>query len=118
MIFDAVGFGDQHGQGLFKFLSKDYLEALPARRELLNRIARRLHDSPALAACKQNTSAHGILLLYVDVPTSGTPTVMVRGELAETADADCVSKALLATVIDEEVAPPLSNRDYPIAVKL
>jgi hypothetical protein len=77
-----------------------------------------MHESPAMALCKQNASEHGQLLLYAEVPSSGTPSVTVDGELAGTSDADCVSKALPAAVIDERVTPPLSNRDLPIAVKL
>jgi len=50
------------------------------------------------------------------VTESGTPSVTVSSEIAETTDADCVSKALLAAVIDERVPPLLSGRDLPIAV--
>jgi hypothetical protein len=117
-MFDAIAFQDVRGQLLFKFLSRHYVESLPARRELIGHIARRLRESPALASCKQNASAHGLLLLHIEVPVSGTPSVTVRGELADTSDADCVSKALLGTVIDERVTPPLSSRDLPIAVNL
>jgi hypothetical protein len=115
---DAVSVSDRHGQALFKFLSTEYLEALPARRELLARIASRLHESAALKACKANATAHGLLLLHIEVPTDGTPSVTVRSEIAETSDADCVSKALLAVFNDERVPPPFSARDLPIAVKL
>lgn len=117
-IFDAIGFQDRRGQAVFKFVSKAYLEALPARRELVARIASRLRESSALKACKASATAHGLLLLHVEVPTDGTPSVTVRSEIAETSDADCVSKALLAVVIDERVPPPFSTRDLPIAVKL
>jgi len=72
-----------------------------------------------LAACHEpDASAHGVLYLFVDVPRSGTPSVRVHGDLADTADADCVSKALLATVIDERVTPPVPSGEVPIAVKL
>lgn len=118
-VLDGVWIQDKLGQVLFKFLSKEYVAAQPARRALLDRIVRRLHDSPAFLSCKENASAHGLLLLYIEVPTSGTPSVTLdRSDLAQTADADCISKALLGAVIDERVAPPLSTRDLPIAVKL
>jgi hypothetical protein len=118
-IFDAIGFPDERGrQAFFKFVSKADLDSFPMRRELIGRIERRLHDSPTFKSCKQNASTHGVLLLYIDVPSSGTPSITVRGEVAQTADADCVSKALLAAVIEERVTPPLSSRGLAIAVKL
>jgi hypothetical protein len=117
-LFDAIEHSSRRGYSLYKFLSKDYLAALPARRAALDRIARRFHASPALAQCKQSTTVHGQQLLYIDVPVSGTPSVMVDGEVAMTPDADCVSKALLAAVIEEQVAPPLANDDLPFAVVL
>jgi len=117
-LFYAIGHQDSRGVALFKFLSKASLESLPARRSILDRIARRLHDSPALASCQQNATVHGVVLLYVEVPVGGSPSVRVDGEVAMTPDADCVSKALLAAVIDENVTPPLTNRDLPIAVQL
>jgi len=60
LIFDAIEFQDRRGQWLFRIRSKDYVESLSGRRELLSRIARRLRDSQALESCKQNANAHGL----------------------------------------------------------
>jgi hypothetical protein len=118
-VVEAMAFADQRGYALFRFSTQQELAALAKRRALVARLAHRLHDSAALESCKQSATAHGLLLLYVDVPTAGTPSVSVDGGgVAQTADADCVSKVLLAAVIDEQVTPPFSSRNLPIAVKL
>jgi hypothetical protein len=117
-ILYGMGFQDDRGQAMFRFLSDEYLSARPARQDVVSRIARRLHDSAALQACKQNASAHGLLLLYIEVPQLGSPTVTASGEISDTADAECVRKALMGAVVDERVTAPLSTRDLPIAVNL
>ena len=117
-VLYGIGFQDKLGQALFKFLTYDAVAALPARQDVVTRIARRLHDSPALQGCKQNATAHGLLLLYIEVPKLGPPTVTASGDISQTADADCVTKALMGALVDERVTAPLSTRDLPIAVNL
>lgn len=114
----GIGFQDELGQALFKFVTYDAVAALHARQDVVTRIASRLHGSPAFHACKQHANAHGRLLLYIEVPKLGPPTVTASGDISQTADADCVTKALMGAVVGERVTAPLSTRDLPIAVNL
>lgn len=117
-LFEGIRHNNGRHVSLYKFLSREYIESLPARKTVLSSISRRFHASGALALCKDHATAHGLLLLYITVPVSGSPSVTVDGELAMSADADCVSKALLAAVLEERPSPPLTNLDLPIAVSL
>lgn len=75
LVFDA-----RRGQALVAFLSKAERERREARRAAVERIARRFRESSELASCKKYAMARGRCILYLDVPTSGTPTVAVHGE--------------------------------------
>lgn len=117
-MFSQIRHNDDKGIGYYSFCSKECSESLLARRQLFQRMATRLANSPAIELCRKNAVAHGLALLTVEISSSGSPTVTVSGEIENTPEADCVVQAMLAIVVDEKISTPMSNREFPIAINI